>query len=118
MTFRAPDDGLDPRDQLVLLEGLGQIVIGTGPEPLDLTLRFGEAREDQHGRFDTRVAHAPQHLHPVDVGQLEIENDDVVIVELGDLKTVFAQVRRIDHHGRRFEQHFDAFCRGRLILDQ
>src|ERR1700693_2955022 len=40
-------DGMDARHQLVLVERLGHVVVGTEAEPLDLVLDAGEPGQDQ-----------------------------------------------------------------------
>src|SRR4029077_11575609 len=42
VAFRAPYNGLDARDKFVLVERLGQIVVGANPQALDLVLYRGE----------------------------------------------------------------------------
>jgi chemotaxis signal transduction protein len=49
-----------------------------------------EAREDEDRRAHLGRAQPAQHLVAVDVGQHQIENDDVVVVELADLEPVLA----------------------------
>ena len=51
MALRAADDGVDARDQLVLVERLGQVVVGAEAEAADLVLDAGEAGEDQDRRL-------------------------------------------------------------------
>lgn len=53
---RAAHNRVDARNQLVLVERLGHVVVGADAETLDLVLDAGEAGEDQNGVliFDTR----------------------------------------------------------------
>src|SRR3569832_1113261 len=53
----AADDRVDARDQLVLVERLGHVVVGAEAEALDLVLNAGEAGEDQDRRLDLRDAY-------------------------------------------------------------
>ena len=46
----APHDRVDARDQFVLVEGLGHVVIGAEAEPPDLVLDAGNARQDEDRR--------------------------------------------------------------------
>ncbi len=50
----AAHDRVDARDQFVLVEGLGHVVVGADAETLDLVLDAGEAGEDQNGCLDLR----------------------------------------------------------------
>src|SRR3546814_4147529 len=57
-------------------------------------------------------------LVAVHVGQHEIQDDDVVIVELPDLKAVFAHIGRVAHIALRAEHHLDALGSGGIVLDK
>jgi hypothetical protein len=50
----AAHDGVDARDQFVLVERLGHVVVGADAEALDLVLDAGEAGKDQNGGLDLR----------------------------------------------------------------
>src|SRR5262249_5086716 len=65
----AAHDRLDAGDQLALIERLGEIVVGTEAEPLDLVVQLGEAGQDQDRRVDARRTQPAQHLVGVDVRQ-------------------------------------------------
>jgi hypothetical protein len=76
----APDDGLDPGDQLALVERLGQVVVRAHAQALDLVIQAVEAREDENRGLDPRGAQPAQDLVAVHVGQHQIEDDDIVVV--------------------------------------
>jgi hypothetical protein len=59
-----------------------------------------------------------EHVVPVHVGQVEVEKDDVVIVELAEIEAFFPQVGGIDVEAFGRQHEFDSLGRGRLILDQ
>jgi hypothetical protein len=50
MALRAPHDGVDARDQFVLVERLGYLVIGAEVESPDLVLDAGNPRQDEDRR--------------------------------------------------------------------
>jgi hypothetical protein len=87
-------------------------------QAFNLLVRLRKCRKDEDGRFHPCRAQSAQDLVTVDVGQHEIENDDVVIVQLADFETVFAKVRGIDHEAFGPQNEFDAFDCGSVILDQ
>ena len=58
----APHDRVDARDQFVLVERLGHIVVGAEAEPPDLVLDVGKARQDEDRRLHLGDAQATQHL--------------------------------------------------------
>ena len=62
VALRAPHDRLDARDQLVLVERLGHVVVGAEAERLDLGLDPAEAERIRTGVFTlaTRRLAAPR----------------------------------------------------------
>ena len=52
VALRTAHDRMDARDQFVLVERLGQIIVGAVAEPFDLVLDAGHAGEDQDRRLD------------------------------------------------------------------
>jgi len=58
------------------------VVIGAEAETLDLVLDAGEAGEDQDWRLHLGDAQAAQNLETRHVGQIQVQQDDVVVVEL------------------------------------
>jgi hypothetical protein len=87
---------VDAGDQLVLVERLGQIVVGAEAETLHLVLDAGEAGEDQDRGFDLGDAQRAQNLVAGHVRQVQVEQDDVVVIELAEIDALFAEVGRID----------------------
>jgi hypothetical protein len=54
----------------------------------------------------------------VHVGQVEVEADDVVIVELAEVQALFAKVGRVDVEAFGGEHQLDALGGRRLVFDQ
>ena len=77
VAFCAPDDGVDARDQLASLKGLGQEIVGAEAEPLDLVVDLAEAGEDQHRRVDPGRPQFPQHLVSGHVWQHQIKDYEI-----------------------------------------
>ena len=111
----AAHDGVDAGDQLVLVERLGHVVVGAEAEALDLVLDAGEAGEDQDRRLDLGDAQELQHLVARHVGQVQVEQDDVVVVELAEIDAFFAEVGRVDVEALGLEHQLDAL-RGRAVV--
>jgi len=114
----AAHDRMDARDQFVLVEGLGHVVVGADAETLDLVLDAGEAGEDQNGCFDFRDPKLLEHVVAGHVGQIEVEQDDVVVVEFSEIDAFFPEVRRIDVETLGFEHQFDRLRDGAVIFYQ
>ena len=91
----AANDGMDAGDQFVLVERLGHVVVGAETQALDLVLDPDQPREDQDRRLDLSDAERAQNLVARHVGQVQVEEDDVVVVELAEIDALFAEVRRI-----------------------
>ena len=116
MAFRPPDDRLDAGDQLIAVKGLGHVVIGPETESAQLAFGIVRAGQDQDRRVDPRHADLAQHLHPVHVRQIQIQQDQIIVVELGQIDALFAHVGAIDVVTGMGQHHFNAARRGRIIL--
>ena len=75
---RPPRQGPQPRQQLLHLEWLGEVVVGPGIQALD---PFGETparRKNQHRNASSGSANPAAQLQPVDIRQAEVEHHEVV----------------------------------------
>ena len=52
------------------------------------------------------------------VGQIDVQQDQVVIIQLRKIDALFPHVRGINIQVRMGQHHFDAFGCGRIIFDQ
>ena len=59
-----------------------------------------------------------QHLVARHVGQVQVEQDDVVIVELAEVDAFFAEIGRVDVEALGLEHQLDALRRRAIVLDQ
>ncbi len=118
VTLRAAHDRVDARDEFVLVEGLGQVVVGAEAEAPDLVLDAGEAGEDQDRRLDLRDAQAAQHLVARHVGQVQVQQDDVVVVELAEIDAFLAEIGRVDVEVLGLEHQLDALRCSAVVFDE
>ena len=81
-----------PREQLLALERLHQVVVGAGVEALDAIVEVGARGQDQD-RDVGLGAQPPADLDPVEPGQAEVEDDEV-----GD--ELLGGAQRVDPVGR------------------
>ena len=109
---------MDAGDQLVAVERLGDVIVGAETERADLGIHFADARQDQDRSADLRRADLLEHVIAVHVGQVQVEKDDVVIVELGEIEAFLAQIGRVDVEPFRPEHQLDALGGRRFVLDQ
>src|SRR4029079_11884483 len=114
----AAHDRLDTGDQLVFVEGLGHIVVGAEAERLDLGLDDGIAGQDQHGRLHLGDAQGLQHFETRHIGQLQVQNDDVVIVKLAQIDPFFAEIGGVDVKAFTAQHQLDAPRHGAVVFDQ
>ena len=109
---------MDAGDQFVLVERLGHVVVGAEAEAADLVLDAGHAGQDQDRRLHLRQTQGPQHFVAGHVGQVEIEEDEIVVVELAEIDAFFTQIGRIDVEAFGLEHQLDALCDRAVIFDQ
>ena len=100
------------------IEGLGEEVVGTEPKTLELGLDRGHPRQDQDRRAHLYGAQPAQDLVAVHVRQHAVENDDVVVVELGDLEPILAQIGCIHDEAFGPQHRCDAGRSQGIILDK
>ena len=64
--------------QLGEREGLTQVIVGPGIEAADAILHLIAGREHEHGGAEAGRAQAPADLQPIQVGQTEVQKDQIV----------------------------------------
>ena len=79
----AAQDGVDPGDDLGQREGLGDVVVAPDGEARQLVLQRVAGGQEEHRHPQPVGAEAPRHLEPVEVGQHDVEDDEVGRVVLG-----------------------------------
>src|SRR3981189_688427 len=114
----AAHDRMDARNQFVLVERLGHVVVGADAEALDLVLDAGEAGEDQNGGLDLRDPQLLQHVVAGHVGQIEVEKDNVVVVEFSEIDAFFPEIGGVDVKTFGFQHQFDRLRDGAVIFYQ
>src|SRR6478609_801256 len=111
-------DRMDARNQFVLVEGFGHVVVGADAETLDLVLDAGKAGEDQNRCLDLGDPELLEHVIAGHVGQVQVEQDDVVIVEFAEIYAFFAQIGRIDIETLGLQHQLDRLRDGAVIFYQ
>jgi hypothetical protein len=74
---RAAQQRLEPREQLLERERLGQVVVGARLQPRDAVVDGIARGEHQHRRAVAGVAHPPADLEPVEAGHQHVEQHGV-----------------------------------------
>ena len=83
------------REQLLHVERLGDVVIGSGVEGGDLVAAVVAGREDED-RHGGPAAEAADHVDATDPGKSEVEDDDVRMVSRGQEKRLLPGRRDVD----------------------
>ncbi len=118
VALRTAHHGVDAGDQLFAVERLGHVVVGPEAEAADLAVHLGNARQDQHRRLNLGDAQLLEHVVTVHVGQVQIQQDDVVIVEFSEVQPLFAQIGRVDVKPFGRQHELDRLGGRRLVFDQ
>ena len=114
----APHDRRDPGQELLLAEGLDEVVVGADAECLDLGRLAALARDDED-RAVARGAHLAGHGEPVGAGHREVEQDEVRTLLAEALDGGQAVVRRDDLVALGADQRGDgADHRGVVVHDE
>src|SRR6516162_7745480 len=109
---------MNARNQLVLVEGLRHVVVGADAETPDLVLDAGQAGEDQNGCLDLGNPKLLEHVVTGHVGQVEVEQDNVVVIEFSEIDAFLAKIRRVDVEALGFKHQFDRLRDGAVIFYQ
>ena len=120
MTLGAAHDGVDARDQLVLVERLGHVVVGAEAETLDLVLDAREAGKDHDWRLDLRrpAGSGRNSSKARHVGQVQVQQYDVVVIELAEVDAFFTQVGGVDVEALGFQHQLNRLSRGAVVFNE
>jgi D-alanyl-D-alanine carboxypeptidase/D-alanyl-D-alanine-endopeptidase (penicillin-binding protein 4) len=87
----------DPGEQLVEAEGLGEVVVRAGIEPANHVLHRVARGEHQDRRVPPFAAQLGRHLKSVLLRQHHVEQDHVVVVDVGEHGRLLAVGRDVHH---------------------
>src|ERR1041384_8570087 len=107
MTLGSTHNGVDARDQLILMERFGHIVISTKAETFDLVLYARQTGKDEDRRFHSRYAQLAQHIETRHIRQVQVEQDDVVVIDLAKIDAFLAEIGRVNVEVSRLEHQLD-----------
>ena len=93
----APEQRLQPRQQLGEGEGLGQVVVAAGPEPVDPVVHLGERAEDEHRRASALAAQRLNQREAVEARQHAVDHKRVEAVVQREREPVRPVVDELDH---------------------
>ena len=79
------------------MEGLSDIVIGAGIEPLHLVAPAIARGEDQHGHGASLAPPGLQHRDAVHLRQADVQHDGVIGLAVAEEMSLLAVERAVDH---------------------
>ena len=108
---------LDPREQLLERERLGDVVVGAGAERLHLEVHRVLRGEHQHRGRVAAVAQRAEHLEAVHPGQPQVEHDEVVPPARGETQPLHPVVHQVGLIALLLEPALDVLADGAIVLD-
>src|SRR5687768_846453 len=118
MALRTTHDRVDTRHELVLVERLGHGIVGAEAEAANLVLDAGHAGQDQDRRLHLGKPKSSQDFIARHVGEIEVKQNDVVVVQLAEVDAFFTEIGGIDVEALRFQHQFDALCGCTVVFYQ
>ena len=100
MSGRTAQQRAHARQHLFEMEGLGDIIIGSGIKALHLVAPPIAGREDEHRHGAAGASPGFQHRDAVHFWQADIENDGVVGLALAEIMAFLAVERAVDDIAR------------------
>ncbi|MCY1240786.1 hypothetical protein D9M72_536500 [compost metagenome] len=89
-SMNTTDDGIQTRAQLGQRKRLGKIVVGTQFQPIDFIVEFAPRRNHNHGHFRFCFPHAFQYVESASVGQAQVQQHGIVLVDFCFFQSAFA----------------------------
>jgi hypothetical protein len=77
----SPDECAEAREELAEVEGLREVVVGSGIETLDLVVDGVAGREHEHGGVAASAADLTADVDTVANGEDDVQDDGVVVVD-------------------------------------
>ena len=112
-----PQQSIDAGQQLPGVEGLGEIVVRPGVQPLNAILRVGFGGEHQNGGGAPVGANPACHRKAVQLGHHHIQNQQVIDPQLRILRAGLAVINALRLKALGGEQRLDRIRQQNLVLD-
>ena len=114
----SPEQGPQARQQLVEIEGLGQVVVGPGVEPGDPVGGLGAGGEHQDRRAVVLEPQDATHRQPIDGRHHHVEDDDIGVLLTDDGERTSAVDRGEDLVALQVEGAGERISDGAVVVDQ
>ena len=99
------------------MEGLCQIVVGPGVQPLDLVLHLAAGGEDQHPRLPVGLPQGAQHRHAVLFRQVQIQKYQIVALHAQKCQRHFPVITVVHAVGQPPQAADDGLAQGAFIFN-
>ncbi len=113
----APEQGADPRQHLLHVEGLGHVVVGAGVHAGHLVAPALARGEDEHRHLALVAPPLLEHAQAVFLGQTEIEHDGVVGLGIAEKMPLLAVERGVDGVARIAQRGDELTVEVGIVLD-
>jgi len=113
----AAQQGADAGEDFLEMEGLGDIIVGAGVEPLDLVAPAIARRQDQDGHGAAGAPPRLQHGDAVQFRQADVEDDRVVGLVLAEIMAFLAVKGAVDDVAGIGESRRQLTIKIRIVLD-
>ena len=118
MRLAAADERLGAGEQFAQVEGLGEVVVGTGVEQFDDLRAFVPGSQDQDRSHVFAAAHLTHDTEAVETGQHEVEQKEVVVAVFGERDAIKAIFGAVDREAATLAQGLgDVIGEANLIFD-
>src|SRR5882672_8731026 len=74
-------------------ERLGQIIVSARIEAVHAVFHTRASRQDQHRQMRSCAAYLPKNFHSADIGQIQIQNDEITLARFHHLGDLAARAR-------------------------
>src|SRR5579875_276797 len=118
MSRRSPNDRPQAREQLFDMEGLWQVIVRPGVNPVNPLGPASPSRQDQYGRRAIIGAPAFEDRKTIHFRQAEIEDDCPIILGVAAKPGFLTVAYDINHMAARFEGAHDVRGDSAIILDK
>ena len=112
-----PQHGLDPGEQLLGVEGLGDVVVSTELEPHHLVHGLALGRE-QHHRDVALLPHLLQYLEPAHARQHDVQDHEVEVLAVESPQGLRPVLRRDHPVALRLQHDGGHLQKRRVVVDQ
>jgi hypothetical protein len=92
MHFGPANDCMNLCDKRFAMEQFGQIIICAKSKSFNFSISVIRTEQDQDRGLNSGQSQLPQHFMPIHIQQVLIWQDQVIVIQLGQIDTLFPQI--------------------------